>query len=161
MNKIKTLIAAAILTVGLNAHAVLIGSLTHAQFQALPPSGAEATAAYWLNSIEGTTFTAADAVNLSIASPIDVSGYMYLVLHYGRGPGGRNATTTPGGGYEAHDVASVDTHTATPQQPYGIGGLSWAIAFGPKDSVPDAGTTLVLLGGSLIGVGALRRRFSK
>ncbi len=28
-------------------------------------------------------------------------------------------------------------------------------------SVPDAGTTLVLLGGSLIGLGALRRRFSK
>jgi hypothetical protein len=32
---------------------------------------------------------------------------------------------------------------------------------GPGEEVPDAGTTLVPLGGSLIGLGALRRRFSK
>jgi hypothetical protein len=73
-----------------------------------------------------------------------------------------------GGGDPDHFIWQVEQDELSGTWSYtrgntGGGGLSNLKLYtaGTGTSVPDAGTTLVLLGGSLIGLGALRRRFSK
>ena len=82
-----------------------------------------------------------------------LSGFAYAVVHYGNGGGyGQGG----GGTISFFALNGNDAYTFLQQ-----GFSSLDLFRGDCESVPDAGTTLVLLGGSLIGLGALRRRFSK
>lgn len=146
MKVIKATITAAMLMAALAVQAIptQIGTITHV---ALGNSGDE-TVVNWLNSVANTDFEADDTVHVaSLSMPLDVSGFSYLVLHYG---GMR------GGNYYIWDLDGADSMTLPTQA------LSWARLFGDSGTdVPDAGTTLVLLGAGVIGIGAMRRRLSK
>ena len=90
-----------------------------------------------------------------ITNPISVMAGSYLVVHYGTGPNGSN----PGGQLEffhvIHGETSVDVPLVGPG-PFGFGGISSIREFcGP--SVPDSGTTAMLLGSALTGLGLVRR----
>ena len=81
----------------------------------------------------------------------------YLVLHYGSGPGG-----SPSGGIVGLFFDTSGTYDI-PQNgsgPNGFGGISFATLFvGTSEEVPDGGSTVVLLGSSLLAVGLGRSRF--
>jgi hypothetical protein len=83
---------------------------------------------------------------------IDVTGWTYLVLKWSN-----NDRYWYVGG-DTGVISFPSTSFNQNNQPQDLSGYS---LFNPTSRVPDAGTTLVLLGGSLIGLGALRRRFSK
>lgn len=84
----------------------------------------------------------------------DVSGYMYVMAKYD----GQNA------GYVLFYVPGLEVPNTIPQHAYSIWGtetqyaLSHFTGFG-STSVPDGGMTLMLLGGALIGLEGLRRKF--
>ena len=88
---------------------------------------------------------------------IDVMPGAYLVVHYGKGKGG----STPGGGLEAFLVAGGETEVTVPgkgSSAFGKGGLSSIREFCPPGTnVPDSGTTAMLLGSALTGLGLVRR----
>jgi hypothetical protein len=86
----------------------------------------------------------------------DLSGFEYAVLHYGKGDGGSN----PGGGIEVWFLngASSFDFPSTGSGPNGMGGFSSIVLFGPQVTVPDSGTTVVLLGLALSTLGLIRRR---
>ena len=95
----------------------------------------------------------------SLSGPVDVTPGEFFVVHYGRGKGG----SAKGGSWEFFQVINGETSVTFPQfgnlagpDPYGHGGISSARGFeGP--STPDSGTTVMLLGGALTGLGLLRR----
>ena len=86
-----------------------------------------------------------------------LSGFTYAVLHYGKGPGGAN----PGGGLEVWDLngASSFNFPASGSGQNGFGGFS-SIRLYDANPVPDGGTTLVMLGAVVSGLGVLRRKRS-
>ena len=88
---------------------------------------------------------------------IDVMPGAYLVLHYGKGKGG----TGKGGGLEAWLVAGGETQVTVPadgSSEFGHGGISSIREFCPPGThVPDSGTTAILLGSALTGLGLVRR----
>jgi VPDSG-CTERM motif len=91
---------------------------------------------------------------------IDVMAGSYLVVHYGKGPGG----TGSGGSWEVFLVAGGETNVTVPGKgnvggfdPFGHGGISSIREFCPPTTVPDSGTTAMLLGGALTGLGLVRR----
>jgi hypothetical protein len=88
---------------------------------------------------------------------ISVTGFDYLVLHYGVGTGGTHGS---GGGVECWFVGGLSSFTI-PQLgsgPNGFGGISSATLFnGTPTTTPDGGTTAMLLGGALTGLGVVRR----
>ena len=92
---------------------------------------------------------------------IDVMPGAYLVVHYGKGKGG----TSKGGGLEVFLVAGGETQVTVPgtgSSVYGKGGISSIREFCPPGtSVPDSGTTAMLLGGALAGLGLVRRYLKK
>jgi hypothetical protein len=79
----------------------------------------------------------------------------YLVLHYGSGPGGSS-----GGGIVGLFFATSGTFDI-PQNgsgPNGFGGISSAELFtSTQETIPDGGSTVVLLGSSLLAVGLTGR----
>jgi hypothetical protein len=92
---------------------------------------------------------------------IDITGYDYAVLHYGKGPGGLGK-----GGSIVFDYLGDMTGTylfpGMGSGPNGFGGLSSIRLFmGEPNEVPDSGTTIALLGASLIGIDSLRRRLKR
>jgi hypothetical protein len=96
---------------------------------------------------------------------IDLTGYKYAVLHYGKGKGGAGQ----GGGVVAFYLNGTIGDYTFPSNgagPNGKGGLSFVRLYGgqngttpPPNSVPEGGSTIALLGMTLLGVGALRRKF--
>ena len=89
----------------------------------------------------------------------------YLVVHYGRGPGG----SQPGGSWEFFQVINGETSVTVPgtgngptnPDPFGHGGISSIRGFGPIGvPTPDGGTTVMLLGAAL-GVTWDGRRYLK
>ena len=84
-------------------------------------------------------------------SSINATGYQYVLAKYG---GGSKA------GYSLvwFNIAGFSGDVA-PQANYDDNGLSHITLFN-RVSVPDGGMTLMLLGGALVGLGALRRKFS-
>ena len=80
----------------------------------------------------------------------------YLVLHYGAGSGGN-----PSGGLVALYFATT-TDYSVPQNgsgPNGFGGISFVSLYtGGIATVPDGGSTIVLLGAALSGLGMVVRR---
>lgn len=78
---------------------------------------------------------------------LDVTGYAYLFNKYG-------------GTAHVWVVAGLSSVTFDTQIGQG-GGLSHYSLYGTfKKDVPDGGATLMLLGGALVGLGALRRKLS-
>jgi hypothetical protein len=92
-----------------------------------------------------------------ITNPISVMAGSYLVVHYGRGRGGSN----PGGQLEFFHVINGETSVDVPlfgPGPFGVGGISSIREFCPPGTnVPDSGTTALLLGSALTGLGVVRR----
>jgi hypothetical protein len=82
----------------------------------------------------------------------------YIVIHYGVGPGGVPGT---GGGLVAYYVdanQSFDVPDNGPG-PNGLGGVSFVDVW-DHVSVPDGGTTVLLLGTALSGLALVRRKLS-
>ncbi len=92
------------------------------------------------------------------AFTLNVSGYDYVYAKYD-GPNGGAVVWYLGGADFTLPSTSANLWYPNANRPQNGYGISHWTGFGRN--VPDAGTTLVLLGGSLIGLGALRRRFSK
>ena len=90
-----------------------------------------------------------------ITNPISVFAGAYLVVHYGKG----NEGSSKGGGIEIFHVINGETSVDVPlfgTSGFGNGGISSIREFcGP--SVPDSGTTAMLLGSALTGLGLVRR----
>ena len=85
-----------------------------------------------------------------------LTGFDYAVLHYGSGQGG-----TPGGGVEffALNGASKFTFPDNGTGSNGCGGFSSLTLFKGDHSVPDGGSTVMLLGAALGLIAAARRKF--
>lgn len=88
---------------------------------------------------------------------VSLTGFDYAVLHYGKGPNG----ATPGGGIVFYYLNGMTGNYAFPTNglgPNGFGGLSSIRLFvGGPTTVPDGGTTVMLMGIALAGVALLRR----
>ena len=102
------------------------------------------------------------AIDLSsnVVSAGGLIGFDYAVLHYGKGSGGIGQ----GGGVAFYylDGASEFTFPAIGKGPNGLGGFSTLTLFrgnDPTTSVPDSGSTLMLLGTALGLIAVARRRF--
>ena len=91
---------------------------------------------------------------------ITVEAGDYLVLHYGKGPGGIGS----GGGAVALYFSTAETFDI-PQNgsgPNGNGGISYAELFkGNTTSVLDGGLTMSMLGAAITGMALLKRRVKK
>jgi hypothetical protein len=91
-----------------------------------------------------------------ITNPISVMPGSYLVIHYGKG----NSGSSTGGGLEFYQVVNGETSVDVPltgTSSFGNGGISSIREFCPPGGVPDSGTTAVLLGSALAGLGFMRR----
>ena len=89
---------------------------------------------------------------------VDLTGFDYAVLHYGKGPGGAGH----GGGIVFYYLNGMTGNFDFPTDgsgPNGFGGLSSIRLFGGEGNanVPDGGSTVALLGAAMAGVGLLRR----
>ena len=84
---------------------------------------------------------------------LDVTGYTYLFLHWGGQDGGWAQLFYVG---NSAGTFSFD-NSAIGQNPI-VGGLSFFSFYGPN-TVPDGGSTLLLLGSALSGLGMVVRRF--
>ena len=95
------------------------------------------------------------------SQPVDVLPGEYFVVHYGTGKGG----TGDGGSWEFFQVINGETSVTFPAfgngptnpDPFGHGGISSARGFGGEQHVPDSGTTAMLLGSAITGLGLVRR----
>jgi hypothetical protein len=90
-------------------------------------------------------------------SPVSITGFDYAVLHYGTGPGGAGQ----GGGivfYYLNGMTGNFTFPADGSGPNGFGGLSSIRLFAgtPPGTTPESGTTVLLLGVGLLGIGLTR-----
>ena len=99
--------------------------------------------------------------NLSGDTTITVDTGAFLVVHYGKGSGG----SSKGGSLEFFQVVNNETTVTVPGFPnagetFATGGISSIRAFcpgGPPPPVPDSGTTAMLLGSAVAGLGLVRR----
>jgi VPDSG-CTERM motif len=92
-------------------------------------------------------------LNGTLPPNVNLTAGDYLVLHYGTGPGG-----APGGGLVALFVTAdepLDIPT-TGSGPNGFGGLSFVRVY--DHGVPDAGSTVSLLGLGFLCLEGLRRK---
>jgi len=88
------------------------------------------------------------------SGPVDLTGFLYAVVHYGVGDGGVSGS---GGGVAFFQITNnSDTFPQTGSGPNGFGGISRVDLFGGT-RIPDGGATVMLLGGTLAGLGLLRR----
>ncbi len=91
---------------------------------------------------------------------VDVHPGEFLIVHFGVGPGG----TGSGGGFSIYEVVNGETSVTVPgtgEGPFGLGGSSSIRGFCPPGEVPDSGTTVMLLGGALAGLGLVRHYLKK
>jgi hypothetical protein len=91
-----------------------------------------------------------------ITNPISVMAGSYLVIHYGKG----NAGSSKGGGLEFYQVVNGETSVDVPltgTSSFGNGGISSIREFCAPMHTPDSGTTAMLLGSALTGLGLVRR----
>ena len=100
------------------------------------------------------------AVNLGsrVVGAGGLIGFDYAVLHYGKGPGG-----TPGGGVALYflNAATAFTFPANGTGSNGFGGFSSLTLFKANGtSVPDGGSTLILLGAALGLIVLVGRKFA-
>ena len=91
-----------------------------------------------------------------ITNPISVMAGSYLVIHYGKG----NDGSSKGGGLEVWHVINGETSVDVPlfgTSKFGNGGISSIREFCGPTTAPDSGTTAMLLGSALAGLGLVRR----
>ena len=98
----------------------------------------------------------------SLSGPVTVTPGEFFVVHYGKGSGG----SAKGGSFEFFQVINGETSVTFPQfgtSQFGTGGISSARGFGGggPPPTPDSGTTVMLLGGALTGLGLVRRYLKK
>ena len=153
------------------------GVATDAQYDAIAGNGnstaknlvfLSAMISRW-NAVHNPDIPAAGALaldqgSLSGSSYAGQAGFQYVVFHWG------NSANSPGGFYAAYYLGGeAISFSSLPQvwvwddderELETIGGFSSARYFGTTTTVPDGGMTLMLLGGALVGIGALRRKFS-
>ena len=103
----------------------------------------------------GTPIAAgAEEVTGPLDEPVDLTGFCYAVVHYGVGDGGVPGS---GGGVAFFQITNnSDTFPQDGPGPNGVGGISRVDLFACI-AVPDSGTTAMLLGGALAGLGLARR----
>ena len=96
-----------------------------------------------------------------LSGPVSVTPGEFFVVHYGKGKGG----TGNGGSWEFFQVINGETSVTFPQfgtSEFGTGGISSARGFGGGTvPVPDSGTTAMLLGSALAGLGLVRRHLKR
>ena len=86
--------------------------------------------------------------------------YDYLVFHFGAGPAGGGGIS-PGGWWQAFYLAGVGGTFSVPSVGgESVGGFSSARFYNPHSSVPDGGTTILLLGTAFSVIAVARRKFS-
>ncbi len=90
---------------------------------------------------------------------INVTAGQYLVVHYGVGSGGTG--TGDGGGLVAYYFATTGTYNipANGYGPNGLGGFSFGVVYNSGTSLPDGGSTMVMLGSVLLAGLFFRRKF--
>lgn len=107
--------------------------------------------------VDTTGFVLCGNLEEGITNPVSVMAGAYLVIHYGKGNNGSNA----GGGLEVYHVVGGETSVDVPltgTSEFGNGGISSLREFCPPGtSAPDSGTTAMLLGSALAGLGVVRR----
>ena len=108
--------------------------------------------AVYVTRDEGTTI---DGVKYPPAATFDATGYSYILAKYGQNP---SLVWFVDGALGEVEVPSSYVYPVTNTG----GGLSHIALFNyePRD-VPDGGATLMLLGGALVGIGALRRKLGR
>ena len=106
------------------------------------------------------SLTLQDNFESGLSGAQDVTPGEFFVVHYGKGKGGSSS----GGSWEFFQVINGETSVTFPQNgneagddPFGHGGISSARGFIGQTSVPDSGTTAMLLGSALTGLGLVRR----
>ena len=100
--------------------------------------------------------------NLSGDTNINVMAGAFLVVHFGKGSGG----TSKGGSLEFFQVINGETNVTVPgisnDQFSSGGGISSVREFCPPGTpIPDSGTTAMLLGSALTGLGLVRRYWKR
>ena len=95
-----------------------------------------------------------DQAPLTGGTYVGPAGYQYVVFHFGTGQ------AKDGPWWSAWYLGGEPISFSALPQVGGknVGGFSSARYFGTV-TVPDGGATLMLLGGALVGLGALRRKF--
>jgi protein with PEP-CTERM/exosortase system signal len=94
--------------------------------------------------------------NLSSSSYTAVAGYDYVVFHFGAGVAGGE---DPGGWWQAFHLDGIgDTFDDVPKVGgWSVGDFSSARYYNPHASVPDGGTTAMLLGLAISGMAVASR----
>jgi hypothetical protein len=96
--------------------------------------------------------------NLSGSSYTAATGFDYVVFHFGAGPAGGGGVS-PGGWWQAFFLNGLDgTFNVPTVGGESVGGFSSARYFNPHASVPDGGSTAMLLGLALTAVTVAWRR---
>jgi len=167
MKKLKHFIAVAALTGALTFSAkaftidpslTFLGAVDFNNGPNSPDANLAALATFLGTSVSGFNLVLNVESSPGINGPISDTAGDFLVVHYGVGPGG----TGSGGSLEFFQVNAGFTSDTLPQlgnvggaDPFGHGGISSIREFAPR--VPDSGTTAMLLGGALTGLGVVRR----
>ena len=163
MKSLKYLLAVAGLmtafTLSAQAHIEFVGAVS---FESQPNNNPDSNLAALGQFVDTTGFVLVgnsddgDFGN-PITNPISVMAGSYLVIHYGKG----NDGSSKGGGLEFYHVVDGETSVDVPlfgTSEFGNGGISSIREFlGPTVPTPDSGTTAMLLGSSLAGLGLVRR----
>ena len=162
MKSLKYLLTIAALTVAFTfsaqAHLDFLGAVAKTGSNS-PDSNQAALAAFL--GVPVNTLTLTDNFESGLSGPQTVTDGEFFVVHYGKGSGG----SAKGGSWEFFQVAGGETSVTFPQNggeagddPFGTGGISSARGFtGGTVNVPDSGTTAMLLGSALAGLGLVRR----
>jgi VPDSG-CTERM motif len=110
--------------------------------------------------VPSSSLTLVDNFESGLSGAQDVTPGEFFVVHYGKGDGG----SAKGGSFEFFQVINGETSVTFPQNgneagddPFGHGGISSARGFTGETNVPDSGTTAMLLGSALTGLGLVRR----
>ena len=109
--------------------------------------------------VPSSSLTLTDNFESDLSVSQDVTPGEFFVVHYGKGKGG----SSTGGSWEFFQVINGETNVTFPQNgnvagedPFGHGGISSARGF-IGTTVPDSGTTAMLLGSALAGLGLAYR----
>ena len=166
MKSLKYLLAVAALmgafALSAQAHLEFVGAVS---FESQPNNNPDSNLAALGGFVDTTGFTLCgnsddgDFGN-PITNPISVMAGSYLVIHYGKGNGG----SSKGGGIEIYQVVDGETSVDVPlfgTSGFGNGGISSIREFCGPVSAPDSGTTAMLLGSALTGLGLVRRYLNR